>query len=79
MAVQIEVSTMVETIPNPAPARTFAAGWAPAALTDRGAAMCRLIDFEDAFVALGVADRAYFAYRLSELLVEACDAETRLR
>jgi len=61
------------------PAFAFAPGWAPFALTDRGAAMCRLIDFEDAFAALGVADRAYFAYRLSELLVEACEAETALR
>ena len=50
-----------------------------ATLTDRGTAMCRLIDFEDAFGALAVADRAYFAYRLSELLVEACDAEVALR
>ena len=57
----------------------YAPGWAPAVLTDRGAAMCRLIDFEDAFAALGVADRAYFAYRLSELLVEACEAEMAQR
>ncbi len=80
MAVQMtEVSTIVETTPNPAPARTFAAGWAPATLTDRGAAMCRLLDFEGAFAALDVAGRACFAYRLSELLVEACDAEVALR
>ena len=61
------------------PAFAYAPGWAPAGLTERGAAMCRLIDFEDAFAALGVTDRAYFAYRLSELLVEACEAETALR
>jgi len=61
------------------PAFAFAPGWARATLTDRGAAMCRLLDFEGAFAALGVADRAYFAYRLSELLVEACDAELAQR
>jgi len=60
---------------NPAPARTFAPGWAPAALTDRGAAMCRLSEFIDAFEALSTEDRAWFAYPLSELLVTACEAE----
>ena len=64
-----------------APARTFAfaPGWEPATLTDRGSAMCRLLDFEAAFKTLSVADRAYFARELSELLVDACDAEVALR
>ena len=61
------------------PAFAFAEGWQPAVLTDRGAAMCKLIAFEAAFEALPLADRAYFAYRLSELLVTACEAETALR
>ena len=69
----IEMQAKDETVSS------FAPGWAPAVLTDRGAAMCRLIGFETAFAALSVADRAYFAYRLSELLVEACEAETALR
>ena len=79
MATMTEVSTIVETTPNPAPARTYAEGWAPAALTDRGAAMCRLSAFIDAFEALGTEDRAWFAHPISELLVTACEAETRLR
>jgi len=62
-----------------APARTYAEGWAPAVLTDRGAAMCRLSAFIDAFEALSVEDRAWFAYPISELLVTACEAETALR
>jgi len=80
MAVQMsEVSTIVETTPNPAPARTYAEGWAPAVLSDRGAAMCRLSAFIDAFEALSIEDRAWFAYPLSELLVTACEAETAQR
>jgi len=55
---------------------SFAPGWAPAVLTDRGAAMCRLSAFIDAFEALGTEDRAWFAYPISELLVTACEAET---
>ena len=58
---------------------TFAPGWAPAVLTDRGTAMCRLSEFQDAFADLDTAGKAYFAYRLSELLVEACDAELASR
>jgi len=66
---------------NPAPARTFAfaPGWEPATLTDRGAAMCRLSAFIDAFEGLSVEDRAWFAHPISELLVTACEAETALR
>ena len=78
---------------NIAPARTFASekttdkksdvsfapGWAPAVLTDRGTAMCRLSAFINAFEALGTEDRAWFAHPLSELLVTACEAETALR
>ena len=63
----------------PADTVAYAPGWAPAVLTERGSAMCKLIAFGDAFEALSLADRAYFAYRLSELLVEACEAETALR
>jgi len=62
-----------------APARTFAPGWEPAVLTDRGAAMCRLLAFEDAFNDLDGADKAYFARELSELLIDACAAELALR
>ena len=58
------------------PAFAYAPGWAPAALTDRGAAMCRLSAFIDAFEALDTEDRAWFAYPISELLVTACEAET---
>ena len=58
------------------PAFAYAPGWAPATLTDRGAAMCRLSEFIDAFEALGTEDRAWFAYPISELLVTACEAET---
>jgi len=58
---------------------SFAPGWAPAVLTDRGATMCRLSAFIDAFEALGTEDRAWFAYPISELLVTACEAETALR
>ncbi len=79
MATMTEVSTIVETTPNPAPARTFAPGWAPAVLTDRGAAMCRLSAFIDAFEAVSTEDRAWFAYPISELLVTACEAETASR
>jgi len=57
------------------PVFAFAPGWAPAVLTDRGAAMCRLSAFIDAFEALSTEDRAWFAYPLSELLVTACEAE----
>ena len=75
-----EIDSLRESIStNPAPARTVAPGWAPATLTDRGTAMCRLSEFIDAFEALDTADRAWFAYWLSELLVTACEAETALR
>ncbi len=61
------------------PAFAYAPGWAPATLTERGAAMCRLSEFIDAFEALGTEDRAWFAYPISELLVTACQAEAALR
>ena len=60
-------------------AYTFAPGWGPAVLTDRGTAMCRLSEFIDALEAVDTADTAWFAYPLSELLVTACEAETALR
>ena len=61
------------------PVFAYAPGWAPAVLTDRGGAMCRLSAFIDAFEALSTEDRAWFAYPISELLVTACQAETALR
>ena len=61
------------------PPIAYAPGWAPATLTERGAAMCRLSEFIDAFEALGTEDRAWFAYPISELLVTACQAEAALR
>ena len=61
------------------PAFAFAPGWAPAVLTDRGSAMCRLLEFEAAFKTLNVEDRAWFARELSELLIDACDAELACR
>ena len=72
-------SPIAEKTTDKKSAVSYAPGWEPAVLTDSGSAMCRLIDFETAFAALGVEDRAYFAYRVSELLVEACDAETARR
>jgi len=69
----IEMQAKDETVSS------FAPGWAPAVLTDRGAAMCRLSEFIDAFEALGTEDRAWFAYPISELLVTACEAEAAQR
>jgi len=60
------------------PVFAYAPGWAPATLTDRGAAACRLIAFRDAFEALSLADRAYFAEELAELLGMACLADAAL-
>ena len=73
MAIEMQAATAESAVAD------FAPGWAPAVLTDRGAAMCRLSEFIDAFEALSVEDRAWFAYPLSELLVTACEAETALR
>ena len=56
----------------------YAPGWEPAALTDRGTAACRLSEFQDAFEALPLADRAYFAEELAELLGVACLADAAL-
>ena len=60
------------------PVFAYAPGWAPATLTERGAAMCRLIDFRGAFEALPLADRAWFAEELAELLGDACLADAAL-
>ena len=60
------------------PAFAFAEGWQPAGLTDRGAAACRLIAFRDAFETLPLADRAYFAEELAELLGIAWLADAAL-
>ena len=69
----IEMQAKDETVSS------FAPGWAPAVLTDRGSAMCRLLEFEAAFKTLNVEDRAWFARELSELLIDACDAELATR
>ena len=69
----IEMQAKDETVSS------FAPGWAPAVLTDRGSAMCRLLEFEAAFKTLNVEDRAWFARELSELLIDACDAELACR
>ena len=60
------------------PSVPYAPGWAPAAVTARGHAACRLSEFQDAWAELTIADRAWFARWLSELLVDACDAEAAL-
>jgi len=69
----IEMQAKDETVSS------FAPGWAPAVLTDRGSAMCRLLEFEAAFKTLNVEDRAWFARELSEQLIDACDAELACR
>jgi len=51
-------------------------GWAPAVLTPRGVAGCRLSEFSDAWAELNVQDRAWFAETLTELLVDACQEVT---
>jgi len=68
----IEMQAKAETV------STFAPGWQPATVTDRGAAACRLIAFRDAFEALSLADRAWFAEVLAELLGDACLADAAL-
>ena len=45
---------------------------APVALTPRGAAACRLSEFQDVWAELTAEDRAWFAHWLTELLVDAC-------
>ena len=50
---------------------TYAAGWAPSALTARGTAALRLGEFMDVWAALSAEDRAWFADELRDLLVEA--------
>ena len=57
----------------------YVAGWAPATVTPRGTAACRLSEFQDACAELGAEDRAWFAWWLSELLVDASTAEMALR
>ncbi len=83
MAIEMQAASAESALAGPteniAPARTFAPGWEPAVLTERGAAMCRLSEFIDVFEALSTEDRAWFAYPISELLVTACEAETALR
>ena len=73
MAIEMQPETSAESA-----LVSFAPGWAPVVLTDRGAAMCRLIAFHDAFEALSLADRAYFAEELAELLGIACLADAAL-
>ena len=50
---------------------TIASGWAPVALTPRGAAYLRLAEVRDVWAGLGAEDRAYFAEELRDLLVDA--------
>ncbi len=57
----------------------FAPGWAPVALTARGTAACRLSEFQDQWAELTAEDRAWFAWWLSELLIDASTAEMSLR
>ena len=73
------MATMMQETTAESAVVSFAPGWEPAVLTDRGAAMCRLSEFIDAFEALGTEDRAWFAYPISELLLTACQAETAQR
>ena len=54
-------------------------GWEPVTLTSRGVAAARLSDFQDAWAELGAEDRAWFAWWLSELLIDASTAEMALR
>ena len=54
----------VPTLPVP--------GWAPAVLTGRGVAACRLSEFQDAWAELTAEDRRWFAETLTTLLVDAC-------
>ncbi len=68
------VTCATESVPT-----IFAPGWAPAVLTSRGVAACRLSEFQDAWAELGVQDRAWFARWLSELLIDASTAEMALR
>ncbi len=58
------------------PSVAYAPGWAPAVLTSRGVAACRLSEFQDAWAELTSADRAWFAAWLTELLVDACQEPT---
>jgi len=53
----------------------YAAGWALAVVTPRGTAALRLSEFRDVWDRLTLADRAYFARELSELLVDACEGD----
>ena len=65
------VTCPTETVPTvPVPGR------APAVLTPRGVAACRLGDFQDAWAELTQADRQWFAETLTELLVDACQEVT---
>ena len=58
----------------PAPVAIVPA-WAPVALTDRGRAAARLSEFQDAWTELTAEDRAWFAWWLSDLLIDACVPE----
>lgn len=53
----------------------FAPAWAPATLTSRGTAAARLSNFQDQWAELTAEDRAWFAWWLTELLVDACEGE----
>ena len=74
---------MIDTTASPSgerlPSVAYAPGWAPGVLTGRGVAACRLSDFQDAWAELGAEDRAWFAWWLSELLIDASTAEMAVR
>jgi len=59
------------------PPVAYAPGWAPAVLTSRGVAACRLSDFQGVWAELTQADRRWFAEWLTSLLVDACQEPTR--
>ncbi len=60
------------TTAPPSPTLAYAPGWAPPVLTPRGTAAARLSAFQDAWADLDAADREWFAWWLTELLLDAC-------
>ncbi len=61
------VTCATESVPT-----IFAPGWAPAVLTSRGVAACRLSEFADVWSEFSQADCCWFVEWLTELLVDAC-------
>ena len=69
-------TTAASPIGERLPSVAYAPGWAPAAVTPRGHAACRLSEFADAWAELGAEDRRWFAEWLTEPLVDACSELT---